>query len=82
LPVLSPDKPAPDYGSGRWNEEIEEENEEENEEEEDDSFAAMNFKELTQFLFELAKRIVGPRDPDGTPGKRHRPSSRGPRSLF
>ncbi|PYT94993.1 MAG: hypothetical protein DMG38_28505 [Acidobacteria bacterium] len=78
LPVLSPDKPAPDYGSGRWNEEIEEEHEEE----EDDSFAAMNFEELTQFLFELAKRIVGPRDPDGTPGKRHRPSSRGQRSLF
>lgn len=80
FPVLNPHQPAPDFGSGRWKGAIEEEDKDEKEE--DDSFAAMNFKELTKLLFELAQRIVGPRDPDGTPGKRNRRSLRGQRSLF
>lgn len=81
FPVLSPERLAPDFRSGGWDEEIEE-IEEENEEEDDDSFEPMGFRELTKLILELAKRFARPRDPDGTPRKRHRPSSRGQRSLF
>ena len=84
FPVLRPDKRGPDFGFGRWNEEIEEEyeDEEDEEEDEDDSSADMNFEELTKLLFELAKRMAGRRDPDRTPRKRRRRSSRGQGRLF